>query len=152
MKLIAQVKLQPSPEQADALRRTMLVYNDAANFVSEQAWMRKSFRAYDLHHATYYDVRSRFGLAAQLAIRVIAVVADAYKLDRMTRRTFRKMGSVTTCETHRTWDCPRRPQGHPCAGTASSQAARRSAFVVVPSVADFYRLQGEAGRRSGCSH
>ena len=95
MKLISQVKLRPTPEQADALRRTLLAWNRAANYISDQAWMRKSFRAYDLHHATYYDVRERFGLTAQLAIRVIAVVADAYKLDKRTKRTFRKMGSAT---------------------------------------------------------
>lgn len=95
MKLIAQVKLQPTPEQADALRRTLLAWNEAANYISNQAWMAKSFRSYDLHHATYYTVRERFGLAAQLAIRVIAVVADAYKLDKRTKRTFRKLGSAT---------------------------------------------------------
>jgi len=95
MKLIAQVKLQPTPEQAEALRQTMLAYNDAANYISDQAWQRKTFRAYDLHHATYYAVRERFGLSAQLAIRVIKDVADAYKLDTKTKRTFRRMGSVT---------------------------------------------------------
>jgi IS605 OrfB family transposase len=95
MKLIAQVKLQPTKEQAHALRQTMLAYNDAANYISDQAWMRKSFRKYDLHHATYYAVRERFGLAAQLTIRVIANVADAYKLDTKTKRTFRRMGSIT---------------------------------------------------------
>lgn len=95
MKLIAQVKLQPTPDQAEALRQTMLAYNDAANYISDQAWMRKSFRAYDLHHATYYAVRERFGLSAQLTIRVIKDVADAYKLDTKRKRTFRRMGSVT---------------------------------------------------------
>lgn len=95
MKLIAQVKLQPSPAQAEALRQTMLAYNDAANYISDQAWQRKVFRAYDLHHATYYAVRERFGLSAQLAIRVIKDVTDAYKLDTKTKRAFRRMGSVT---------------------------------------------------------
>jgi IS605 OrfB family transposase len=56
--------------------------------------VRKSFRAYDLHHATYYAVRERFGLAAQLTVRVIKDVADAYKLDTKTKRTFRCMGSA----------------------------------------------------------
>lgn len=73
----------------------MLAYNGAANYISGEAWMRKTFRAYDLHHATYYAVRERFGLAAQLAIRVIKDVADAYKLDTKTKRTFRRRGSVT---------------------------------------------------------
>lgn len=95
MKLIAQVKLQTTDEQADALRETMLTYNAAANYISRQAWERKSFRAYDLHHATYYAVREQFGLSAQLTIRVIADVANAYKLDTKRKRTFRKMGSVT---------------------------------------------------------
>lgn len=95
MKLIAQVKLQPSIEQTESLRRTLLAWNEAANYISDQAWMRKSFRAYDLHHATYYTIREKFGLAAQAAIRVIAVVADAYKLDKRSKRTFRKMGSAT---------------------------------------------------------
>ena len=52
MKLIAQVKLQPTVEQADALRRTLLAWNEAANYISGQAWMTKSFRAYDLQKAT----------------------------------------------------------------------------------------------------
>lgn len=95
MKLIAQVKLLPTDEQADALRRTLLAWNEAANYISDQAWQNQSFRAYDLHHATYYTVRAQFGLTAQAAIRVIAVVADAYKIDKRTKRTFRKMGSAT---------------------------------------------------------
>lgn len=103
MKLIAQVKLQPSEVQAEALRQTMLAWNEAANYISDQAWMRKSFRAYDLHHATYYTIREKFGLAAQAAIRVIAVVADAYKLDKRTKRTFRKMGAMTYDNRILTW-------------------------------------------------
>lgn len=103
MKLIAQVKLQPSEDQAEALRQTMLAWNEAANYISDQAWMRKSFRAYDLHHATYYTIREKFGLAAQAAIRVIAVVADAYKLDKRTKRTFRKMGAMTYDNRILTW-------------------------------------------------
>lgn len=103
MKLIAQVKLQPTEEQADALRRTLLAWNEAANYISGQAWMMKSFRAYDLHKATYYDVRERFGLTAQAAIRVIAVVADAYKLDKKTKRTFRRMGAMTYDNRILTW-------------------------------------------------
>ena len=103
MKLIAQVKLQPTEEQAEVLLQTMLAYNDAANYISEQAWLRKAFRAYDLHHATYYDVRERFGLSSQLTIRVIKDVADAYKLDTKTKRTFRRMGSVTYDNRVLTW-------------------------------------------------
>jgi IS605 OrfB family transposase len=107
MKLIAQVKLQPTEAQSDALRRTLLAWNEAANYISDQAWMRKSFRAYDLHHATYYAIREKFGLTAQAAVRVIAVVADSYKLDKKAKRTFRKMGSATYDNRILTWKLPK---------------------------------------------
>ncbi len=42
----------------------------------------------------YGDVRETFGLAAQLAVRCIAKVADSYKLDRKTQRTFQPLGAV----------------------------------------------------------
>lgn len=38
MKLIAQVKLQPTPEQSDLLKKTLEQANAAANFASELAW------------------------------------------------------------------------------------------------------------------
>jgi putative transposase len=42
----------------------------------------------------FRDVRETFGLAAQLTVRCIAKVADAYKLDRKTQRTFAPLGAV----------------------------------------------------------
>lgn len=94
MKLIAQVKLQPEPGQTELLRRTLETANAAANDVSEVAWDTQTFRQYDLHHVCYYDVRARFELSAQMVVRTIAKVADAYKLDRKTRRTFHPHGSI----------------------------------------------------------
>ena len=40
------------------------------------------------------DVRNNFALTAQVVIRCIAKVADAYKLDRQTKRTFQPLGSI----------------------------------------------------------
>lgn len=94
MKLIAQVKLQPAPGQTELLRRTLEVANAAANYVSEIAWETKTFRQYDLHHACYYDVRTRYELSAQMTVRLLAKVADAYKLDRKTQRRFHPHGSI----------------------------------------------------------
>lgn len=94
MKLIAQVKLQPTEQQADSLKRTMEAANRAANCLSDLAWETKQFKQYDLHHAAYYAIREQFGLSAQAAVRVIAKVADAYKPDKKVKRTFRLLGSV----------------------------------------------------------
>ena len=94
MKLVAQVKLLTTTEQDDSLKRTLLAANRAANYLSDLAWETKQFKQYDLHHAGYYAIRASFGLSAQAAVRVIAKVADAYKLDRKTKRVFRPLGSI----------------------------------------------------------
>lgn len=94
MKLIAQIKLQPTEKQAESLRQTLVAANRAAQHISDHAWMTKQFRQYDLHHAYYYDIREQFGLSAQMAVRVIAKVSDSYKVDSKTKRTFAPLGSV----------------------------------------------------------
>jgi len=43
-----------------------------------------------LHKLAYERCREQFGLAAQMTVRCIAKVADAYKLDRKTRRRFKR--------------------------------------------------------------
>ena len=83
MKLIAQVKLLPTPEQAQALRKTLEVANAACNYISDQAWESQTFRQFPLHKLTYYSVKEIFDLTAQMVVRAISKVADAYKLDRM---------------------------------------------------------------------
>lgn len=103
MKLIAQVKLQPEPGQTELLRRTLEVANAAANYVSEVAWDTKTFGQYDLHHACYYTVRERYKLSAQMTVRLLAKVADAYKLDRKRKRVFHPHGSIAYDKRILTW-------------------------------------------------
>ena len=103
MKLIAQVKLLPTPEQADALRHTLEQANAASRFVSDTGWETRTFRQYDLHHKCYRAVREQFGLSAQVAVRAIAKVADAYKLDRKTKRTFKTTGSIAYDDRILSW-------------------------------------------------
>jgi IS605 OrfB family transposase len=94
MKLTAVVKLQPSPEQRQNLFETLERANAACNFVSEQVWQAQRFGRNAVHHLTYAAVRQQFDLTAQMAIRCIGKVADAYKTDRKTKRQFRKLGSI----------------------------------------------------------
>jgi putative transposase len=72
-----------------ALRATLALANQAANRVSEVAWEQRVFRNYDLRRITYSEVRE-LGLSAQPAQHAIKKVADAYTLDRRTKRTFRR--------------------------------------------------------------
>jgi len=94
MRLTVQLRLLPSPEQADALKHMLETANAACNYISQVAWESKTFRQFPIHRLTYSAVRETFGLAAQLTVRCIAKVADAYKLDRKTQRTFQPHGAI----------------------------------------------------------
>jgi putative transposase len=94
MRLTIQLKLLPTPEQADALKRTLEAANAACDYISQVAWETKTFRQFPIHRLIYGAVRETFSLAAQLTVRCIAKVADAYKLDRKARRTFAPLGAV----------------------------------------------------------
>jgi len=92
--LTAQLKLKPTATQAVALARTLAGCNAACDKISAAAWDSNTFRQFDLHAACYRRVREEFGLSAQAAVRCISKVADAYKLDKKAKRTFRAMGSA----------------------------------------------------------
>jgi len=78
-----------------ALRETVETTNAACNRLSKLAWDKKSFRRFAMHRLFYKQIRAEFPLTAQIVIRLNAKVADAYKLDQKTQRTFRKHGSIS---------------------------------------------------------
>lgn len=90
MKLVANLKLTPTDAQHEALLDTLKVANRACTWLSGQGWETKTFGQFALHKLAYESCRAQFGLAAQMTVRCIAKVADAYKLDRKTRRRFRR--------------------------------------------------------------
>jgi IS605 OrfB family transposase len=79
MKLTAQVKLLPSDEQAPSLLRTLERANEACQYISDYAHENGTRSKYKLQEAVYHQVRERFDLAAQMTIRALGKVADAYK-------------------------------------------------------------------------
>jgi IS605 OrfB family transposase len=90
MKLVANLKLLPTKDQHAALLDTLTVSNRACTWLSGQAWDTNTFGQFALHKLAYERCREQFGLAAQMTVRCIAKVADAYKLDRKTRRRFKR--------------------------------------------------------------
>ena len=92
MKLIAQVKLKTTPEQLAALKKTIETANVACNCISKVAWESKTVNQYRLHKRVYREVREQFDLTAHVVVRCIARVADAYKLGRKKKRTFKPLG------------------------------------------------------------
>jgi len=73
---------------------TMRAFNAACQYISDTAWDAREFRRVPVHHLTYYDVRERFDLPSQLAVRAIGVVTDSYKADKERKHTFGQQSAV----------------------------------------------------------
>jgi putative transposase len=77
VKLVVQIKLLPTPEQALALEATLHACNEAANWLSTQAYDQQVTSRARLQALAYVGLKAR-GLSAQPALHVLRKVADAY--------------------------------------------------------------------------
>lgn len=93
MILTSKVKLQPAHDQYSALVATLTEANNACNYISDIAWGERLFNKFALQKRVYHNVKA-FGLCAQISILCVMKVADAYKLDKDTKRTFKADGSI----------------------------------------------------------
>ncbi len=94
MKLVILLKLSPTEEQHRALLETMERFNEAANWIAGVAFEHKTASKYKLQKLIYHEVRERFKLAAQMTVRCISKVAEAYKRDKKTRPVFKPHGAM----------------------------------------------------------
>jgi putative transposase len=94
MKTTLQVKLLPSSDEHTALLETMHAFNAACTWIAEYAYQQRCASKFPLQKTLYYEVRQRFGLSAQLAIRAIAKTVEAYKRDKSQQVAFRPDGAV----------------------------------------------------------
>lgn len=81
-------KLAPTSEQRLELDATLVAFADACNFIADVARQIHSSNKVKVQHACYAEVRSRFGLSANLAIRAIARVCAALKVKSKAHSTF----------------------------------------------------------------
>ena len=95
MKLTAKVKLLPDEEQRAYLLETLERANAACDYISQRGWEAEVFSPFKLQKLVYADVRERFDLSAQIVIRILTKVCDAYKLDKKVQRQFRKHGAIS---------------------------------------------------------
>lgn len=57
-------------------------FNEACNDTSKTAFDLHMANKIDLQKVVYYDIRERYGLPAQMTVRAIAKVVEAYKRDK----------------------------------------------------------------------
>jgi len=76
-------KMAPTPDQVSEIEDTLKAFADACNWINQTvpAIVRNSV---ELHHIVYRDVRAKFGLSANLAVRAINRVAGNRKTASQT--------------------------------------------------------------------
>ena len=68
---------------------TLVRCNEACTWLARVGRDSKTFRQFDLHKLAYSELRDRFELTAQAAVRCISKVADAFKVNRDIAPVFR---------------------------------------------------------------
>lgn len=94
MKQTIALKLEPTPEQFDALLQTVEAFNAGCNYVAEVAFQERSASKVGLQPLVYSELRARFGLSSQMAIRAISKACEAYKRDRNIQPVFDPHGAM----------------------------------------------------------
>jgi len=94
MLLTTSIKLLATPDQKTSLLRSMYQFNAACNWISEYAFANSIFSKVKLQKAIYYELREKFALPAQFAIRAISRVSESYKVDKKVQHSFKKTSSV----------------------------------------------------------
>jgi IS605 OrfB family transposase len=69
-------------------------FNEACNFISVFAFKKKIFGKIGIHKELYYEIREKYNLSAQMAVRAVGKVAESYKVDRKTLHKFDPHGAV----------------------------------------------------------
>ncbi|WDZ93626.1 transposase [Nocardiopsis sp. HUAS JQ3] len=80
-RIVVQLKLTPSPEQAAVLASTLRALNTHATWVAKVAHERGVIRNYELREHTYQQLREA-GVGSQAAQHTIKKVCDAYRARR----------------------------------------------------------------------
>jgi putative transposase len=88
------LRLETSKDDKIKLLETMKIYNEACNYVAQNAFDLKLTNKYKLQKQIYREIRKKFNLSAQFVIRIISKVVEAFKRDRNIKPIFKELGSI----------------------------------------------------------
>jgi putative transposase len=94
MKLTIQLQLLPTPEQRDDLLLTMERFNEAATFAAKVGFEAQVYGQVKIHHLAYHEIRDRFGLTAQMAVRAIAKAVECFQRDKTKCPVFKDRSAI----------------------------------------------------------
>jgi IS605 OrfB family transposase len=95
MKLTLELQLIPTAQQKDVLLSTMERFNAAASHAAEVGFEAGVFSQPSIHKLGYAEIRERFGLSAQMAVRAIGKAVEVFKRDKSVCPVFKPRGAVT---------------------------------------------------------
>ena len=88
-------KMNPSDVALNAINCTLIAFASACDFVLAVAVREKTSNKIRLQHLAYRDIREKFGLSANLAVRAIARVAWAIKAAKAKGRVPKKFNPTS---------------------------------------------------------
>ncbi len=97
------VKLAPTNEQHTLLLATMERFNEACNWIADVAFKHRTAGKYKLQKMLYHEIRDSFGLSAQMTVRAISKVAEAYRRDKRIKPTFNPHGAIVYDQRILSW-------------------------------------------------
>ncbi len=77
--------------------------NEACNDIAKVAFKNKIANKWKLHHEVYYRIRKQYGLSAQMTVRAISKVVEAYKRDKNKLCKFKPHGAIVYDQRILSW-------------------------------------------------
>src|SRR5262249_30507998 len=94
MKLTLQLQLLPDADQKAQLLETMERFNAAASFAARVGFEHEVYGQVSIHGLCYREIRERFGLSAQMALRAIAKAVEVFQRDKSVCPEFKPRGAI----------------------------------------------------------
>lgn len=94
MHLTIKIKLLPDAVQKTSLLNTMAAFNLAANDAARAGFNGNVFSQPSIHGLVYYNLRDKYGLTSQLAVRAIGKAVECFKRDKNACPTFKPRSAV----------------------------------------------------------
>jgi IS605 OrfB family transposase len=94
MKLTLQLQLLPTADQKADLLATMARFNEAATYAAKVGFEAKVYGQVTLHRLCYREIRERFALSSQMAVRAIAKAVECFQRDKTRCPAFKPRSAV----------------------------------------------------------
>ncbi|MFX0125902.1 MAG: hypothetical protein ACFFAE_19935 [Candidatus Hodarchaeota archaeon] len=83
--------LEPTEEDSSTLKNTIRTYREVCNYISKIAYNESCFNSVALHHLTYKEVRLKYNIPANLAVRARDKVVLTYKKNKKKLHFFKSL-------------------------------------------------------------